>query len=286
MVAASSPRGRPSAGRPPAGPDRGRPPRALVTGATAGIGAAFARRLAAEGHDLVLVARDGQRLADLAAELTGRHGGRVEVLVADLSTDEGCGTVEERLRDPVEPVDLLVNNAGISLNRSFLRSTVADETRLLRLNVHAVLRLTLAALPGMTERGHGAVINVSSVAGFGPVMPGSTYSASKAWVTNFSQSVAQSVRRYGVRVMALCPGYTRTEFHERAGIDMSRTPSWVWLRADDVVRDALRDLRRGRMVSVPDWRYKVAVLVLRHAPSRLWRALARDSRGRIGRTEG
>jgi hypothetical protein len=266
-------------------PGREHPPRALVTGATAGIGAAFARRLAADGHDLVLVARDERRLADLAAELNGRYGGRVEVLAADLSTDEGCGVAEDRLRDPAEPVDLLVNNAGISLNRSFLRSTVADETRLLRLNVHAVLRLTLAALPGMTERGHGAVINVSSVAGFGPVMPGSTYSASKAWVTNFSESVALSVRRYGVRVMALCPGYTRTEFHDRAGIDMSRLPSWLWLRADDVVEAALRDLRRNRTVSVPDWRYKVAVFGLRHAPARLWRALARDTRGRVDRAE-
>lgn len=260
-------------------------PRALVTGATAGIGAAFARRLAADGHDLVLVARDGRRLADLAAELTDRHGVAVRVLAADLSTDEGCDAVEVRLRDPAEPVDLLVNNAGFSLNRPFLLSTADDEVRLLRVNVHAVLRLTLAALPGMAERGHGAVINVSSVAGFGPVMPGSTYSASKAWVTNFSESIAQSVHPYGVRVMALCPGYTRTEFHDRAGIDMSKTPEWMWLRADDVVRHALRDLRRNRMVSVPDWRYRAVVFGLRHAPGRLWRAVARDTRGRIGREE-
>lgn len=263
--------------------DRPDPPRALVTGATAGIGAAFARRLAEDGYHLVLVARDGQRLADLAAELSTRHGGTVDSLVADMTTDEGCGRVERRLADTSEPIDLLVNNAGISLNRSFLRSTVADESRLLRLNVHAVLRLTLAALPGMAERRYGAVINVSSVAGFGPVMPGSTYPASKAWVTNFSESVAQSVRRDGVRVMALCPGYTRTEFHERAGINMSKTPDWMWLRADDVVRDALRDLDRNRMVSVPGWKYKLVVFGLRHAPARLWRTVARDTAKRIGR---
>ena len=261
-------------------------PRALVTGATAGIGAAFARRLAADGYDLLLVARDGQRLAELATELTARHGNNNGVLPADLTTDEGCAVVEARLIDASEPIDLLVNNAGTSLNRSFLRSSVAEESRLLRLNVHAVLRLTLAVLPGMTERQHGAVINVSSVAGFGPVMPGSTYSASKAWVTNFSESVAQSVRPSGVRVMALCPGYTRTEFHDRAGINMSKTPEWMWLRADDVVRDALRDLDRDRMVSVPDWKYKLVVFGLRHAPGRLWRAVARDTRGRTGRTEG
>ncbi|WP_422772625.1 SDR family NAD(P)-dependent oxidoreductase [Plantactinospora sp. WMMC1484] len=270
---------------PEPGTSRSAPRRALVTGATAGIGAAFTRRLAADGYDLVLVARDGERLAHRAAELATRHGTVVDVMPADLATEEGCGLVEKRLSDVSEPIDLLVNSAGISLNRSFLHSTVQDESRLLRLNVHAVLRLTLAALPGMVQRRHGAVINVSSVAGFGPVMPGSTYSASKAWVTNFSESVAQSVRPKGVRVMALCPGYTRTEFHDRAGIDMSKTPGWLWLRADDVVRDALRDLDRDRLVSVPDWKYKLAVFGMRHAPGRLWRAVARDARGRTGRAE-
>ncbi|HEX7745175.1 MAG TPA: SDR family oxidoreductase [Micromonosporaceae bacterium] len=259
-------------------------PLALVTGATAGIGAAFARRLAADGYDLVLVARGRDRLARFATELTAEHGGRAEELAADLSEDEGCGLVEERLRsDP--PVDLLVNNAGISLNTPFLRSTVAEEERLLRLNVHAVMRLTLAAVQRMTVRRHGSVINVSSVAGFGPVMPGSTYSASKAWVTNFSESIALSVRPFGVRVMAVCPGYTRTEFHERAGIDMSKTPTWLWLQADDVVRAALHDLSQGKDVSVPDWKYKTAVFALRHTPRRLLRAAMRDTRGRISRDQ-
>lgn len=261
------------------------PARALVTGATAGIGAAFARRLAADGYHLVLVARDGQRLADAAAELTDRHTVPVHVLPADLSTDDGCAAVERRLADLAEPIDLLVNNAGISLNRSFLRSTIADEARLLRLNVHAVMRLTLAVLPGMVERGRGTVINVSSVAGFGAIMPGSTYPASKAWVTNFSESVGQSTRPFGVQVMALCPGYTRTEFHQRADINVSKMPEWLWLSADDVVHDALRDLGKGKFVSVPDWRYKVAVFGLRHAPRGLLRAVASDTRGRIGRDE-
>ncbi|MGK5737559.1 SDR family NAD(P)-dependent oxidoreductase [Micromonospora sp. URMC 103] len=258
--------------------------RALVTGATAGIGAAFARRLAADGWHLVLVARDAARLAGMAAELKGRHGREVETISADLSTDDGCALVEGRLTSG-NPVDLLVNNAGISLNKPFLRSSADDEARLLRLNVHAVMRLTLAALRPMTERRRGAVINVSSVAGFGAVMPGSTYSASKAWVTNFSESVGQSARPFGVRVMALCPGYTRTEFHDRAGINMSKTPEWMWLRADDVVAEALRDLRKGKLVSVPAWKYKLAVAGLRHAPRRLLQAVARDTRGRIGRDE-
>ena len=259
--------------------------RVLVTGATAGIGEAFARRLAADGSHLVLVARDATRLAEVAADLTGRYGHQVEILPADLSTDDGCATVERRLTGGA-PVDLLVNNAGVSLNRPFLRSTVADEERLLRLNVHAVLRLTLAALGPMTDRRNGAVINVSSVSGFAPVMPGSTYPASKAWVTSFSESVDQSARPFGVRVMALCPGYTRTGYHERNGIDMSATPGWMWLRAEDVVDEALRDLRKGKAVSVPDWRYKLAVAGLRHAPRRLLRLAYRDRRGRVDPTGG
>ncbi|MFF5172496.1 SDR family NAD(P)-dependent oxidoreductase [Micromonospora sp. NPDC000089] len=258
---------------------------ALVTGATAGIGEAFARRLAAEGWHLVLVARDAARLATAAADLTGRYGHQVETISADLSTDDGCAAVERRLAGGA-PVDLLVNNAGMSLGRSFLRSAVTDEAQLLRLNVHAVLRLTHAALGPMTDRRSGAVINVSSVAGFAPVMPGSTYPASKAWVTSFSESVGQSVRPFGVTVMALCPGYTRTGYHERNGIDMSGTPGWMWLRADDVAAEALRHLRKGRPVSVPDWRYKLAVAGLRHAPRRLLRAAYRDRRGRVDPAQG
>lgn len=254
---------------------------ALITGATAGIGAAFARRLAADGYGLVLVARDAERLANAAAELAQRHGVPVTALPADLSTEAGCAAVEDRLRDTATPVDLLVNGAGISLHRSFLRSSADEEARLLRLNVHAVMRLTSAVLPEMVRRRHGAVVNVSSIAGFGVVMPGSTYSASKAWVTNFSESVGLSVRPYGVRVMALCPGYTRTEFHARAGIDTSGMPSWIWLDADAVVRDTLRDLGKGRLISVPDWRYKLAAVGLRYAPRGLIRAVTRDTRGRV-----
>jgi len=257
---------------------------ALVTGATSGIGAAFAERLAASGHDLLLVSRDAERLGRVADDLRARHGVEVAVLPADLATDGGCTAVEARLRDG-DPVDLLVNNAGMSLNRAFLRSSADDEERLLRLNVTAVMRLTHAALPGMVRRRHGAIVNISSVSGFAAVMPGSTYPASKAWVTNFTESVGLSVRRFGVRVMALCPGYTRTEFHSRAGIDMSKTPAWLWLDADRVVRDGLRDLARGKLVSVPDWRYKAAAFGMRHAPRRLLQRVAKDTRGRIGRDE-
>jgi short-subunit dehydrogenase len=241
---------------------------ALVTGATAGIGAAFARRLAADGYDLVLVARDGDRLDRVAKELTSEYGVAVETLPADLVTDEGCTAVADRLADRARPISMLVNNAGKSLNMSFLRSTVADQEQLLRLNVHAVMRLTHAALPGMVSRGHGAVVNVSSVAGWA-VRAGSTYPASKAWVTSFSLSVDRAVRPDGVRVMALCPGYTHTEFHQRAGIDMSQLPERLWLDADQVVDAGLRDLRAGRSVSVPSWKYKVSVFGMRYLPRSL-----------------
>ncbi|MFL6114598.1 MAG: SDR family NAD(P)-dependent oxidoreductase, partial [Catenulispora sp.] len=152
-----------------------------------------------------------------------------------------------------------------------------------RLNVNAVMRLTLAALPVMTARGKGDIINVSSVSGFAALMPGSTYPASKAWVTNFSESTGQLVRPMGVRVMALCPGYTRTEFHQRAGIDMTQTPRWLWLAADEVVRVALRDLQRGKIVSVPGARYKILTTFVRHLPHGVIARFARDTRASEGK---
>jgi hypothetical protein len=252
---------------------------ALVTGATAGIGAAFARRFAADGYDLVLVARDGERLAATADRLRTAHGRSVETIVADLSTPDGQQRVADRVVDKDRPIDVLVNNAGRSLNTPLLRSAAEQEIALLQLNVVAVMRLTHAVLPVMVERRSGSVINVSSVAGFGVPMPGSTYSATKAWVTNFTESVALSVAPFGVRVMALCPGYVRTEFHQRAGINMSKTPNFLWLDADRVVADALRDLRRGAVVSVPDWKYKAAAFALRHFPRRMIARIVRDTRG-------
>ncbi|HEX5740674.1 MAG TPA: SDR family oxidoreductase [Pilimelia sp.] len=246
---------------------------ALVTGATAGLGAAFARQLAAAGHDLVVVARDEARLAALGNELTAAHGHTVTPLPADLATEPGVSAVAARLADPDHPVDLLVNNAGIGLGGSLLRNPVDDEVRMLRLNVEAVLRLTLAALPPMVRRGAGAVVNVASVAGFGP-MPGNAYPATKSWVINFSESAYLQVRGRGVHVMALCPGFVRTEFHARAGIAATGVPARLWLDADDVVTAALADLRRRRPVSVPDRRYRALVTLMRHAPRRLLHGMA------------
>lgn len=254
---------------------------ALVTGATAGIGKAFASRLAADGWDLVLVARDAERLREMCRTLSETHSIHAGGHPADLSTETGVASVEKLLHDDV--FDLLVNNAGLSLNTPFLRSTVEQELYLLSVNVQAVMRLTHAVLPGMVTRRSGNIINVSSVSGFAATMPGSTYPASKAWVTHFSESVALSVARHGVKVLALCPGFTRSEFHSRAGIDMNKTPNWMWLQASDVVDEALKDLVKGRTVSIPNWKYKVLVSILRHTPTRLLRRLARTARVRTGR---
>ncbi|NUP45136.1 MAG: SDR family oxidoreductase [Streptomyces sp.] len=244
----------------------------LITGATAGIGAAFARRLAADGHGLVLVARDAVRLAERAEELRGRHGVTVEVLPADLATDGGISAVEERLRSTaLPPVDLLVNNAGFGQRGRFPDSPMADELRMLTLHCEAVLRLSAAAAQGMRERGRGFVVNVASVAAF---MPRGTYAASKAWVVRFTEGAALDLRGSGVRFLALCPGFVRTEFHERAGMDADRLPRLAWLDADKVVAAALRDLARGRVVSVPDPRYKLAAGLARHVPSRLFGAVS------------
>lgn len=246
-------------------------PTALVTGPTAGIGLAFARRLAARGHDLVLVSRDAARLESVAAELRGAYGVEVEVSPADLAGD--TSGIEQRLGSSDAPIDLLVNNAGFSLGTSFLADDVDDEDRLLDVMVRAPMRLSHAVLPGMIERGHGAVVNVGSVAGW---VPRGSYTAAKAWVAAFSEGLATQLEGTGVRVMVLAPGFTRTEFHERAEIDMSGLPSWLWLDADALVEAALRDLNRGRTVSVPGAAYKVAAAALPRLPRALVRAVGRQ----------
>ncbi len=245
---------------------------ALVTGASSGIGAAFARELTALGHDLVVVARDTERLGKLAAELSGQHGRNIEVLAADLTDFAQRAAVEARLADPDRPIDLLINNAGIALGRRFIRTTIEDQERLLDLHVRATMRLTHAALPGMIERGHGAIVNVSSIAGY---VPQGSYNAAKAWVTLFSESLANETRRHGLRVMAVLPGFVRTELHERAGIRISGTPGVLWLTPEQVVRGALQDLKRGKVISVPTARYKVLAAFARTAPRRLVAAAVR-----------
>lgn len=250
---------------------------ALVTGATAGIGNAFARRLAADGLDLVLVARDAARLGEVAEQLRTAHGVRVQAIAADLTDREQLERVADRLRDEAEPVDVLVNNAGFGPKQRIHEGDVAVEERVVALMVTAVLVLTHAALPGMVRRGRGSVVTVSSVAGF---MPGGTYSAAKAWATTFTASVAAQTAGTGVRALALCPGFVRTEFHQRAGLSMSSLPGWAWLDADALVADCLRDLAKGKVVSVPSLRYKAAVAALRHLPLPLAQRIGRTRSSR------
>jgi short-subunit dehydrogenase len=249
---------------------------ALITGGTAGIGRAFADKFAGLGYDLVLVARDQARLEETAEQLRASSGVRVDTLVADLATDEGCAVVRDRVGAADRPVDILVNNAGFALGHGFRKSGIEDEERLLDVHVRAVLRLTHAALPGMVARGKGSVINVASVAAF---VPRGTYSAAKAWVVAFSESVAAELHGTGVRCMALCPGFTHTEFHDRAEIDEGQIPGWMWLNAPDVVDAAIADLRKGVTVSVPAAKYKLLVgasrLVPRRVSTRVGRSVSR-----------
>jgi short-subunit dehydrogenase len=223
---------------------------ALVTGASAGIGRAFALELARRGHDVVVVARDGERLAALADEV--RALGRTsEVLAADLCDPSGLATVEARLADAARPVDLLVNNAGFATVGPFAESDSDAEEREIRLNVVAVSRLTRAVLPQLVARGGGGVINISSIAGFQPTPGNATYGATKAFVTSFSQAVHEELRGTGVRCLVVSPGFTRTEFQSRAGIDSSSVPEFMWHRPEVVVEHALRAYDRGRATCVP-----------------------------------
>ena len=239
-------------------------PLAVVTGPTSGIGAAFARALAGEGHDLVLVARDAARLDAAGADLTERYGVRCRSLSADLATTDGVDSVAAVLRE--EPVRVLVNNAGFGLYGRFADNDLADELRLLDLNVRSVMMLTHAAVGAMTARGGGDVVNVSSVGGFVPRASGATYVGAKAWVTGFSEALTQQLQGTGVRVCAVCPGYVHTEFHQRAEADMTHVPDWMWLDADQVVAEGLADLRRGRPVSVPSLRYKSLLTAVKLLP--------------------
>jgi short-subunit dehydrogenase len=247
---------------------------ALVTGASAGIGRAFAVALAARNHDLVLVARDGARLQDLAAELSAAHDITVDVLAADLLTADGITAVEDRLADLHQPIDLLVNNAGFGTYGRFADLDVEREVQEVELNVVALLRLTHSALGAMERRGDGAILNIASLAAYQPNPISATYGATKAFVHSFTHAVHEEARGSGVHVMLVCPGYTHTEFHDRAGLGPTEVPEFVWQSADTVVAAALRDLDRRRSVSIPGVLNQTAAAFSSVSPAGITRRVA------------
>jgi hypothetical protein len=239
---------------------------ALITGASSGLGAEFARQLAAQGHALVLVARDSVRLEKLAAELRSRTGVEVEVLPADLTDEAQLAAVVGRVGDPARPVGILVNNAGIGLLHDFDRTPLEDEINHVRLHVEAPLSLCHAAIRAMSARNEGRIINVASIAAF---VPRGSYSAAKAWMLAFSRWANLHYKRRGIIVTVLCPGFVHTEFHARMGMTTKFIPPFLWLRADRVVREGLVDNLRGKGVSIPSRRYKAVALLSRVLPGRL-----------------
>jgi uncharacterized protein len=246
--------------------------RALVTGATAGLGAEFARQLAGDGVDLVLVARDATRLEQTATELR-THGTDVEVLRADLSDEADLARVAERLTATESPIDLLVNNAGFGLHSKLVDPDLRVHRNAIDVMCWAVLVLGGAAAASMRRRGTGRIINLSSLASW---TNQGHYSAIKAWVRSYSEGLSNELRGTGVTVTVACPGWVRTEFHERAGIRTSALPDWAWDQPAPVVRQVLADARRGKVISVPGkpgW--KVVQAALRLAPSGAVRAVSR-----------
>lgn len=249
---------------------------ALITGASAGLGLEFAWQLATARHDVVLVARDEQRLQRLAGQLNAAAGVRAEVLPADLSDRADVERVAERLRAAERPVGLLVNNAGHGIGR-FVEGDLAAHETALDVMVRAVMVLSHAASGAMVERGRGAILNVSSIAA---LTAGGTYSAAKAWVRVFTEALAIELKGTGVTATALCPGLVHTEFHERAGLDYDALPEIAWLNAEQVVAAALADVRRGSVISTPSLRYAVAAEVVRLLPRAAVRALSAERRVR------
>ena len=243
-------------------------PLALVTGASSGIGKVYAEALARRGYDLLLVARDGARLTALAADLA-RHGAHATPVVADLCNDAGLAATEAAIASAGR-LDLLVNNAGFGTTGQLIVTPLDSQEQMLRLHVIAVNRITRAALQVMKPAGRGAIVTVASVASFVNSTGNVNYCATKAYQRSFSEGLALECAPDGIRVQALCPGFTHTEFHERMSDDQrGRAPAWMWLSAADVVETSLRQLEaNGQVICVPGAQYKVLVFLARHVP--LW----------------
>lgn len=252
-------------------------PTALITGASSGLGAEFARQLAARGADLVLVARDRRALQTFATQLREDFAIRVDLIFADLTVPRQLAAVERRVASTEQPIEVLINNAGFGLPLAFERNEIDDEVTHLRLHVEAPMRIMHAALPSMLTRGHGRIINVASIAAF---MPRSTYGAVKRWVVSFSRWANVRYRPRGVTVTAVCPGFVHTNFHERMGLPPGQegiAPA-LWLQAPAVVREALRASTRGRGVSIPSLRYKAIAALVRIMPASVTARLGETGR--------
>ena len=244
---------------------------ALVTGATVGIGESFTRLLASKGYNIALVARDEVRLHERAGELREKYGIQTFVLPADLATKSGVKLVEKYIQS--YEIEVLINNAGFAINKVFTASDLGDEQDLLNVLVRTPMRLMHVILPGMKERKSGTIINVSSVAGF---IAGGTYSAAKSYLTVLTESINADLKGSGVKVSALCPGFTRTEFHKRARMKMKGLPSFLWLNADKLVAKAWKDAQANKPVSIPGWQYKLLIAIISITPRGLIRRVRLD----------
>ena len=248
---------------------------ALVTGATVGIGESFTRLLAHNGYNIVLVARDLPRLQERAKTLESTFGIATTVIQADLATDAGCKTIEDFIAN--NQIDVLINNAGFEIIKAFTMSQLDAEQQLLDVLVRTPMRLMHVALPGMKERNKGVIINVSSVAGW---IAGGTYSAAKSYLTVLSESLHTELSSTNVKVSALCPGFTRTEFHQRGRMSMKGLPTFMWLNSDKLVAKAWKDAVGGKAVSVPGWQYQLLTFVMRNAPRPMVRKIGMNVRAK------
>ena len=246
---------------------------ALVTGATSGIGESFTRLLASNSYNVVLVARDLPRLHERATGLQSIYGVETVVLQADLATDSGCALVESYIAD--NEIDVLINNAGFGINKAFTVSALDAEQNMLDVLVRTPMRLMHVALPGMKARDKGIIINVSSVAGF---MAGGTYSAAKSYLTVLSESLNTELSGTKVKISALCPGFTRTEFHQRGRMSMKGLPAFMWLNADAVVAKSWSDAKKGKVISIPGWQYRLLAFTMSIAPRPMVRKIGMSVR--------
>ena len=248
---------------------------ALVTGATAGIGESFCRLLADNNYNIVLVARDLPRLQERAIQLEAKFNVETHVIQANLSTNAGCSVVEQYLAS--NQVDVLINNAGFGLNKAFTMSELKAEQEMFDVLVRTPMRLMHVVLPGMKQRNKGVVINVSSVAGY---IAGGSYSAAKSYLTVITESLHTELANTNIKVSALCPGFTRTEFHQRGRMSMKGLPGFMWLNSDKLVAKAWSDALKGKAVSIPGWQYQLLVLVIHALPRSIIRKVGMNLRAK------